>query len=131
MPADMELAQYVNDAGLGTLGTDLFAGEIPAGVTTAMAFTQYPGGMPELTCGSNGMVVERPRLQLRIRHTDETAALTLAKLVAILLSKIVGQSLSGVRYRAVTVLQTPGLLYRDENNHPNYGFNLEAEKDPS
>ena len=131
MPADSELAEYLEDEAVGTVGSDLFAGELPAGVANGMVLTQYPGAPPELTCGSTGWTLEMPRLQFRVRNTSEATAMTNAKLAAAALTKVANQTIEGVYYRAVTVLQSPGLLYRDENDRPNYGFNLEAEKVPS
>lgn len=131
MPADIELCEYLEDEGLGTVGSDLFAGTLPAGVVNGTVLTQYPGSPPELTCGSNGWTLELPRLQLLVRNTDEATALNKARLMAQSLTRVKNQTIESVYYRAVTVLQSPGLLYRDENKRPNYGFNLEAEKVPS
>lgn len=131
MPADAELCEYLEDEAVGTVGTDIFAGELPAGVANGMVLMQYPGGPPELTCGSAGWTLEMPRLQLRVRNTSEATAMSKAKSAAEALSKVKNQTIEGTYYRAVTVLQSPGLLYRDENQRPNYGFNLEAEKVPS
>lgn len=131
MPADAELVEYLEDQSVGTVGTDLFAGELPAGVVNGMVLTQYPGSPPELTCGSNGWTLELPRLQFRVRNTSEATALTKCNLAAAAFTKVKNQTIESVYYRSVTVLQSPGLLYRDENNRPNYGFNLECEKVPS
>lgn len=131
MPADLELAEYLEDEGVGTVGTTLFAGELPAGIVNGMALTQYPGAPPELTCGSNGWTLEFSRLQFIVRNTSEATALTNAKNAAAAFTKVKNQTIEAVYYRSVNVLQSPGLLYRDENNRPVYGFNLEAEKVPS
>ena len=131
MSADLELAEYLEDESVGTVGTTLFAGELPAGVVNGMGLTQYPGAPPELTCGSNGWTLELSRLQFQARHTDEATAMSTAKNAAAALTKVKNQTIEGIYYRAVTVLQSPGLLYRDATNRPVYGFNLEAEKVPS
>lgn len=131
MPADIELCEYLEDESVGTVGTDLFAGELPAGVISGMVLTLYPGAPPELTCGSTGWNLEIPRLQFQVRNTDEATALLKCKLAAAAFSKVANQTIELVRYRSVTVLQSPGLLMRDANNRPVYGFNIEAEKVPS
>lgn len=131
MPADLELAEYAEDQALGTVGTDLFAGEIPAGVVNAIGIAQYPGAPPELTCGSDGMTLEMPRLQITVRNTSEATALSLARQLAVAFSKVKNQTIESVYYRSVNVLQSPGLLFRDANNRPVYGFNAECEKVPS
>lgn len=131
MPADLELCEYLEDESVGTVGTDLFAGELPAGKSEGMVLTQYPGAPPELTCGSNGWNLEISALQFRAQYANEATALTKAKLAAAALTKVKGQTIEAVYYRSVTVMQSPGLLYRDENNRTSVGFNLEAEKVPS
>lgn len=131
MPADNELAEYLEDEGVGTVGTDIFAGQIPEQVASAIVITQYPGKPPELTCGSTGWNLEIPRLQVRCRNTDEATALSKANACGDALTKIANQTIESVYYRSVMLVQSPGLLYRDENNRPNYGFNIEAEKVPS
>jgi len=128
MPADVELAEYLEDQSVGTVGTDLFWGTLPAGKVSGMVIAQYAGNPPELTCGSDGITIEMPRLQLTVRNVDESTGMTKARLAAVALSKIKNQSIEGTYYRTVNVLQTPGLLGRDSNNRPMYGFNLEAEK---
>ena len=131
MPADTELCEYLEDESVGTVGTDLFAGELPAGKTEGMVLTQFAGAPPELTCGSNGWTLEIPSLQFRAQYANEATALTKANLAAAAFTKVKNQTIESVYYRSVNVKQSPGLLYRDLNNRANVGFNLEAEKVPS
>lgn len=131
--ADIELCEYLEDEGVFTVGatngTGIFAGEAPAGVVNAAALTLYPGGVPEHSLGQVGATLEMPRLQLRVRNTDEATAITKAQNAAAAFSKVANQSIEGTRYRSVTVLQAPGLLYRDANNRGNYGFNIAVERE--
>ena len=129
MAADQDMVEYLEDEAVGTVGTDLFASELPAGKTEGMVVTQYPGAPPELTCGSTGITVDMPRFQFRARYATETTAITKVEAAATALAKVQNQTIEGTRYRSVTVLQTPGLLFRDDNNKPNWGFNFEAERD--
>ena len=128
MPADAELAEWLEDESVGTVGTDLFVGELPAGKTEGMVITQYPGGPPEHNLSTTGYTLEMPRVQFRAQYANEATAATKARLAAIALSKIANQNVESVRYRSVTVLQSPGLLYRDMNNRASWGFNAECEK---
>lgn len=129
MAADQDMCEYLEDEGVGTIGTDLFVSELPAGKTDGMVVTQYPGAPPELVCGTQGIRLDMPRFQFRCRYASEATAITKAEAAATALAKVENQSIEGTRYRSVIVLQTPGLLYRDENNAPNWGFNFEAERD--
>lgn len=127
--ADLELAKHLATQAIGTVGTNLFAGELPAGVINGMVLTLYPGAPPELTCGSNGINLEIGRLQFQVRNTAEATAITKAQDAAEIFAKIAGSTIEGTRYRSVTVLQTPGLLHRDESNRPVYGMNVEFERE--
>ena len=128
MPADQELAEYLEDAGVVTVGIDFYVGEMPAGDVNAGVITMYPGAPGELTLGQVGWTIEMPRLQVKFRNTDEAACIALANAAARALSKVANQVIEGVRYRSVTVLQAPGIIDRDANNRPIYGFNCEAER---
>lgn len=128
MAADLDLATYLNAEAVGVLNTSLFAGTIPADVDNAIGLTMYPGPPPEQTCGSGGITIEIGRIQVSVRNEDEATAIANANAAAVALARIAGNTLSGVRYRSVVVLQTPGLLFRDDNDRPNYGFNIEYEK---
>lgn len=131
MAVDDELRDHLDTQGHGTAGTDLFSGKMPAGVVNATVVTMYQGSPPEHTCGSDGFTLERPRVQVNVRNTSEASCQTQAAGVALELSKIENQSIGGVYYRSVLVLQTPGLLERDENDRPIYSFNCAVEKVPS
>lgn len=128
--ADLELCEYLEDEGVGTVGTTIFEGELPAGIVNGMVLTLYPGAPPEHALnGVAGATLEITRLQFRVRNTSEATAIANAQAAAASLSKVANQTIEGTRYRSVTVLQAPGLLYRDENNRPNYGFNIEGERE--
>lgn len=129
MAADQDMVEYLESQAVGTVGTDLFTSELPAGKADGMVVTQYPGAPPELTCGSTGITVDMPRFQFRARYATETTAITKAEAAATALAKVKNQTIEGTRYRSVTVIQTPGLLYRDENKRGNWGFSFEAERD--
>ena len=127
--ADLEVATYLQAQSYGTLGADLFAGELPAGKSTGTVVTGYPGLPDEHVCGTLGATLEIGRLQVRVQHTNEDTAYTNARDAATILGKVASTTLSGVRYRSITVLQSPGLLYRDGNQRPNVGFNVEFERE--
>ena len=131
--ADIELCEYLEDEGTFTVGatdgTGIFAGELPAGVINGAALTLYPGSPPEHNLKKTGMTLEMPRLQLTVRNTVEATAITKAQDAAKALSKIANQTIEGTRFRSVTVLQTPGLLYRDASNRPVYGCNIACERE--
>ena len=131
MAADQDVAELLEDEGVGTIGLTLFVGEIPADVAAAVGVTMYPGGPPEhVLNGIAGPTLDMPRLQIVSRHTAEATAISKAQDSMVALSKIANQTIEGTRYRNITVLQSVGLLFRDQaGNRPHYGFNVECERE--
>ena len=131
MPAIEEICEYLEDQSVGTVGTDLFGHRLPAGKTEGMVVSQYPGSVPEVTCGSDGTRIQMPRMQFRARYASDATAVSKAEAAAAALNKIANESIEGRYWRSVVVLQEPGLLYADLNDMPNWGFNFEGERSAS
>lgn len=60
-----ELASYMQTNGIGTLGTDLFAGQLPESPDACVALYEYGGLAPEHSIGGGPAKFERPRLARR------------------------------------------------------------------
>lgn len=129
MAADDELRDWLAAApqSYGTVGTDLFAGRLPAGVVNGTVLVMYPGKAPEFVCGGLTLII--PRLQVRVRNTDDATAISKAEQLVLLLGAIVNQTIGGKYYRSVMPLQSAGLLFQDKNDVANYGFNIEVERE--
>lgn len=72
MPKD--IAEFLEDASVGTVGTDIFVGQMPDSPDNCITVYQYAGQKPQL-----GLDLEEPGLQIRVRNTSWAAAMTLAK----------------------------------------------------
>lgn len=63
-----DIASYLQTGGYGTVGTNLFKGEVPAGAPdTCVCVWEYPGLGDILT--SAGVAAEQPRVQVGVRYS--------------------------------------------------------------
>ena len=130
MSASSELAQFLEDAGtLGTVSVDIFIDKMPAGQVNAVLVAQYPGKRPEHRMdGSNAIRFEFPRVQIVVRNTDDGTSFSKAELAVDALNKIVNQTIGGIFYRSVNLINQPGIMERDENDCLLVVFDVEAER---
>lgn len=124
-----ELGDYLEDAGVGTQGTDLFLGSRPDEPDTVLVVYQYTGGPPEYTQDSFGPSIERPQIQILARAPSYEAADALAWLSWSALSQITNAVLSGVKYLSVRPNSSPGMMGRDTNDRLMVSFNATVEKE--
>lgn len=128
-----ELATYLQSAGIGTLGTDLFYGRVPASPDVCTVLMEY-GGLPiEPDLGTPTIRLEFPRVQVLTRglKDDYDTPRLKAQAVLVALTAIVNQSLSGVAYKVAAALQSPFFLRRDQNDRVEIACNYQVMKAPS
>lgn len=121
------LATYIQDNALGTLGTDLFSGDMqddnqPGPVT---ALTEYDGRNSD-TMTPAPIAVDIPRLQVAVRAPSMDAAKTQIKAVRNLLLAITGQTIHGVRFIRVGPNGTIHNLNRDGQGRQMFTANFEV-----
>lgn len=131
-----EMTTYLAAQGVGTVGTDLFAGLLPDTPDACVALLET-GGMPAAhTVGGGGAgsaVFERPSIQVICRGAkhDYAAARAKAGTAFTKLDGLANTTLSGTRYLSIFAAQPPFLIGRDENERPLVGFNVEVAKELS
>jgi len=130
-----ELATHCAANGIGTPGFDLFYGILPPDPDVCTALFEY-GGMPsEPNTGSGGTVnrLVFPRIQVLTRgiKDDYDGPRIRAEQVVTLFTAILNQNIAGVRYLAVTPLQEPFPLRRDDNFRIETVCNYQVYKEPS
>jgi hypothetical protein len=124
-----ELGLYLQQNGHGTLGTDLFIGQVPNTPATMIALLQTGGEPPGRTHDTKGGVAyEHPTLAVWSRDTTPAAALTTAYSVRNTLEEIRNVSLNGSRYVAVEAMQEPFILRLDGSENVIAAFNIRATK---
>ena len=121
-----ELQGVLTDAGV----TPVYLGQMPDTPDTACALLEYGGRAPSYTFGTRGIDTEYPRLQVLCRGeaNDYLAARELAETAYATLAAVANESIDSTHYQAVTPLQPPFLLKRDERDRVYVAFNVEVAK---
>jgi hypothetical protein len=129
-----ELATRIATTVSGTVGTNIFKSEIPAGVADASIGLIETGGLPpEKRFGTKGIDWERPSVQFLVRGAPggyETARAT-SQTIFEDMAKIETEDLSGTRYYLSDPQQEPFGLKVDEHDRPILAFNVIFTKDIS
>lgn len=126
-----EIADFLEDAGVGTVGTSLYKGQMPATPNVCGAVLDAGGLRPEYVMGSTGTIsTERPKLQIRFRGEpgDYATPRGRAETAYRALAAVANQTINSTRYLSITPVQPPFTLNRDQNNRFEVGFNVEIEK---
>ena len=122
-----DLVTYIANAGLGTPGTDLFAGSrtVHAPVK-CITLAEYNGTPPART--SAGIVSENPRVQVRIRDKEYPDARNTAEALYKLLDGVANTTIGTTRYQFIEALAPPALLGADESGNTEIVINLAIKK---
>ncbi len=131
-----DVGTYLQTAGLGTLGTDLFLGSLPLdapNVSTqdaVIALFELPGFAPDYVHSPAGVSVEHPGLQILVRGApyDYAGARTQAQEVFIALGKISNQVLSGTYYFWCMPMHSPWHLRQDDYSRPIFSMEFRCGK---
>lgn len=89
---------YLEDMGVGTKGTDLFAAVMPDGPDAVVCVYDSGGSAPEQTMGLDPWSIDQPSLQAIVRAPDYAAARAKAEAVRVALASVLGQDLSGIHF---------------------------------
>lgn len=123
-----ELGAFLSTQGIGTLGTDIFLGTLPAEPDNCVALRDYGGLAPEHDLGTDHLRYEFPRVQVLVRNTDYVTGHMKAFDIVGDFEAIQDSTLSGVRYRCVDSLQSPFCLKQDENRRWVFACNYQVAK---
>lgn len=121
-----DIGEYLEDLGVGTVGTNLFLGEMPESPNSCIALYQYAGETPITT--HDGGVIEKPGLQVKVR--DPVYATGMAKIGSIFdaLHKLANTRLEGTGYLSFFAVQSPYPLGRDASNRMEWVQNFIVTK---
>lgn len=128
-----DLAQLLQANNLGTLGTNLWLGQLADGVGVPDASTALveTGGLgPVFAHDANGINYEQPGVQVIVRgvqHDYETPRAT-AQDIFILFGSVFNTKLSGTDYLWIRPQQAPFSLGKDDNHRPRIVCNFIAAK---
>lgn len=138
-----EVTTYLASQGIGTAATDLFYGPMKEAYPDAVVLVQEYGGLtdepnlsdptPTAAPAGKSIRLEFPRIQILCRgaRNDYNTPRAKAEAARVALTKVLNQTLSGVRYLAIEPIQPPFPLSADENERERIVFNCQITKELS
>jgi len=129
-----EVARYLHDNSIGTIGTNIFKAFVPDSPHTCITVYSYPGSAPSNVFGSSNAAWEQPRFQIVCRSSEYSTADKKARDVWNLLNNVTNITLkpstaaTGCLYLRIEPLQSPFDLGDDDNGRSRIVCNYEAMK---
>ena len=113
------------------LGTTVFIGRrTPDSPGACVGLVEYSGRKPEYSHSSEGLMWERPRVQVFVRDANQAGAyqnvIAYAYTLYNKLATVANQALSGTLYLRIEPQQSPFEMGPDAKDRPVYGFNIEC-----
>ncbi len=132
-----DVADYLSSGGLGTRGTTIFTGLLPALSTDRAILISETGGVAPIhtmhASPGNSAIVERPRIQVLCRGVTEgyQGARQDAENAFHLLNGLRNRTINGTSYLWCEAVQQPFQLPPDQSLRPLVAFNVDILKTPS
>lgn len=130
-----DIGDYLSSGGVGTLGTDLFLGQLPPMPDAAVCVYETGGVAPIYSMGNvaGRAVVERPRVQVVVRGAqyEYESARAIAQKAWLLIDKLPTRTVNATRYLWGSCVQSPFLMQVDEQGRPWVAFNADVMKEMS
>lgn len=130
-----EIAKYLQDNSLGTLGTDLFTGFMPDSPDLCTVIYETGGAAPEGQFGVNGIAFENPSIAIHVRGVTNDYDTPRARIESVyrklqqLWATTITASGSGPTYYYSTqAIQSPQVLSRDAQNRWKFVVNFRISK---
>ncbi|MBC7340891.1 MAG: hypothetical protein H5U02_00295 [Clostridia bacterium] len=119
-----DIGNYLQINGVGTVGTDIFLGQLPAAPDNVVALFEYAGEPPDLHSS-----VEYPGLQVLVRNKSYVAGRQKIEQTRNVLHGLTEATINGRRYLLVRARQSPEALPRDENGRALFVCNFRVIKE--
>lgn len=120
-----DIALYLQQKGIGIIGTDIFKGQLPASPDNAIALFEYAGEPQDLTDAN----LEYPSLQVMVRNKNYAAGRQKIEQVRNTLHGLAETTINNVRYLLIQAKQSPEVLPRDENGRAIFVCNFRIIKE--
>ncbi|TCS80377.1 minor capsid protein [Tepidibacillus fermentans] len=120
-----DIALYLQQKGIGTIGTDIFKGQLPATPDNAIALFEYAGEPQDLTDAN----LEYPGLQVLVRNKSYSAGRQKIEQVRNTLHGLTETVINNVRYLLIQAKQSPEALPRDESDRAIFVVNFRIIKE--
>jgi len=126
-PASEDIKDYLESSAvaLGTFGTDLFIGQMPATPDVCIVIVDTAGFRPELN-----YEWERPGIQILVRGELGSYLTTnnSAKAVYTALHGICNETINTAVYKLIRAVSTPIYIGEDDNKRPLFSLNFEIQR---
>jgi hypothetical protein len=119
----VEIAEWLDAQGLGTYGTDIFAGQLPPSPDTAIAVILFGGGPPLATFGEP-LAIQRPTVQILVRGATYETGRDKVEIAYRLLSALHNVLIDDVWYMGCNALP-PSFIGADANGRAMFSMNAE------
>lgn len=119
-----DIAVYLQANDVGTVGTDIFLGQLPATPDNVIALFEYAGEPPDLHWPG-----EYPSLQILVRNKSYDAGRQKIEQVKNILHGMAETVINSHRFLLIRANQSPFLLERDENSRAIFVCNFRVIKE--
>ena len=123
MPVDKDIAEYLEDLGHGTVGTDIFVGWMPDSPDNCIVVTATGGQPPEMC-----VELESPGFQVRVRNTSSSAGWTAANNILDDLHDLTNTTIESRMYHYIKAQQSVNRLGKDGQDRSLFSINFIAFK---
>ena len=122
------LGDHLVTQGLGTLGTNLFLGKMPATPDYCVTIYEYEGMAPLENMGSTPYSIDMPRIQVVVRgaRDDYPTARDGLQAIRVVLASITDTTISGTRVLRVMSLGSILPLGLDDKDRPRLAANFQV-----
>jgi len=119
-----DVASYLQSQGTGTIGADIFLGQLPVSPDNVVAIFEYAGEPPDLHWQG-----EYPGLQILVRNKNYEVGRQKIEQVKNVLHGLAETVVNGHRYLLIRANQSPAFLQRDENGRAIFVCNFRVIKE--
>lgn len=119
-----DIAQILQTNGIGTIGVDIFLGQLPASPDNVVVVFEYAGEPPDLHWSG-----EYPGLQILARNKSYDAGRQKIEQVKNILHGMAETVINSHRFLLIRANQSPFFLERDENNRAIFVCNFRIIKE--
>lgn len=120
---EVEIAEWFATQGLGTFGTDIFAGQLPPSPDTAVAVIMFGGATP-LTAFGEPLAIQRPAVQVMARGASYALGRDKIEIAYRAMCAINNMLIEGVWYMG-SVTYPPSYIGTDDNGRALFSMNAE------
>lgn len=117
------LADYLEDESVGTVGTDIFVGVLPDSPDNCVALL----GLSGMPTNADIKELEFPRFQALIRNTNYSTGADKMAAVRSALHVLIGEQLANYRVLRCHAWQEGGSIGQDDKGRYEFSINFEAE----